>query len=554
MTMRYQHVLPMIALLVAVGPALAQEEVRAGSPDPAQPIQHAALKKTVKLHARTNSHKTALKPAVHYKKVKAPLPPPAPKREAAKTEPAPLPPAKPEAIKGEAKMPLPPAKPDAVKVELKTPLPPPKPVVAKAEPEKPAPPVKSDPAKAAAKPEPAAAAMIASDTQNKIQAALAWAGDFSDDSKGEDPLAAAIKNYQKRNKAKATGELTTDQRNALLASARAHETEFGWNVMADPATGIRIGLPIKLVPQVHDAAHGTRWSSAHGELQIETFRLKNLTLAALFEQQKKEPANRKIENSALHDDNFFISGVQGLKDFSVRARMRDGEIRGFILMYDQAWAGIVAPVTGAVASSFAPFPERGAPYAPLAKAVEYGSGLIVSAQGDIVTTRKLTEGCQVIIAPGLGNAERIADDAASGLALLRIYGHSKLAALPLADEPPKAGEVTLIGVPDPKEQSGTRQFTEVKARLTASGAIELRRSVPMAGLAGGAALDAQGRVLGMVDMHNAVLASAEPSSAPVRLVAATTIREFLSRHQPSLTSVRGGDVRDSIVRVVCVRK
>ena len=149
--------------------------------------------------------------------------------------------------------------------------------------------------------------------------------------------------------------------------------------MADPATGIRIGLPTKLVPQVHDAARGTRWSSAHGEFQIETFRIKNpdLKLAALFEQHKNEP-NRKVANSALHDDSFFISGMQGLKDFSVRAQMRDGEIRGFTLMYDQAWEGIVAPVTGAVVGSFAPFPERGVPYAPLAKSVEYGSGLIVS--------------------------------------------------------------------------------------------------------------------------------------------------------------------------------
>jgi hypothetical protein len=78
--------------------------------------------------------------------------------------------------------------------------------------------------------------------------------------------------------------------------------------------------------------------------------------------------------------------------------------------------------------------------------------------------------------------------------------------------------------------------------------------VPVVGLAGGAALDARGRVLGMIDMRNAVLASAEPSSAPMRLVAAGTIRNFLAAHRVALASGPGGDARDAIVRVICVRK
>jgi hypothetical protein len=540
MAMRRRHFLPIIALLVAVSPALAQEWMPAGSPEPVKPVRHVASKKTIKPQIRASR----IKPA-------------AARVKSAKTAPkSPLPTPKPQAAKVEPPAPLPPPKPAAAKVEPKMPLPPAKPEAAKAAPEK-LPPVKPDAAKLTAKSEPAApaTAAIAPEEWSKIQAALSWAGDFSDVAKGEDPLAAAIKNYQKRNKAKATGELTSDQRSALLASARAHETEFGWRVMADPATGIRIGLPTKLVPQVHDAAHGTRWSSAHGEFQIETFRIKNseLKLAALFEQQKNAP-NRKTGNSALHDDNFFISGVQGLKDFSVRAQMRDGEVRGFTLMYDQAWEGIVAPVTGAVVSAFAPFPERGAPYAPLAKSVEYGSGLVVSRQGHIITTRRLTEGCQVIVVPGLGNVERSADDEAGGLALLRTYRSSKLAPLTLADNPAKAGELTLIGIPDPKEQTGSRQVTEIKAQLAGNGVIELRRPVPVAGLSGGAALDAQGRVLGMVDMRNAVLASAEPAAAPVRLVSAATIRDFLARHHVSLASAPSGEARDSVVRVICVRK
>ena len=411
---------------------------------------------------------------------------------------------------------------------------------------------KSEPAKST----PDAFADIPPAERLKIQAALLWSGDYTGTVKGDDPLVAAIKNYQKRSKANATGVLTPGERANLLAAARTHEEEFGWSVVVDPATGIRIGLPTKMVPHARDAERGTRWSSAHGEVQVETFRItdRDLTLSALFEQQKKEPGTRKVEYSVLRDDNFFISGLQGLKKFSVKAQMRDGEVRGFTMLYDQMMETIVAPVMVAMSSAFSPFPERSAPFAALAKSVEYGNGLVVSAQGHIVTDRKLTEGCQVIVASGLGDAVRIADDKDNGLALLRIYGPRKLSVLALPRDIPKTGELTLIGIPDPKELDGSKKLTEIKARLVEGTAIELRQPVPMAGFSGAAALDGQGRFLGMMEMRNAVLASAEPAAPPVHLVTTETIRGFLSRHHVAGAETQSGDAKASVVRMICVRK
>jgi len=414
------------------------------------------------------------------------------------------------------------------------------------------------PQTAAAKAEPApdVFAGIPPDERLKIQAALLWSGDYTGAAGGDDPMLAAIRNYQKRSKAKITGALTPPERAALLAAAKVHEDEFGWSVVVDPATGIRIGLPTKMVPFALDAARGTRWSSAHGEVQVETFRIKDpeLKLAALFEREKKEPATRKVETSVLHDDNFFISGMQGLKLFSVRAKLRDGEVRGFTMLYDQMMEGIVAPVMVAMASAFSPFPERSAPYAALAQSVEYGNGLVVSAQGHIVTDLKLTQGCQVIVASGLGDADRVADDKDNGLALLRVYGPRKISPLSLTSGAAKAGELTLVGIPDPKEQDGSRKLTEIKARLAGGSAIELRQPVPMAGFSGAAALDAQGQFLGMMEMGNAVLASVEASAPPVRLITAKTIRGFLAAHNVQTAPTQTGDAKASVVRVICVRK
>src|SRR6476646_3411792 len=402
---------------------------------------------------------------------------------------------------------------------------------------------------------PAELAEIAPAERQKIQAALLWSGDYTGSIGGEDPLSSAIKNFQKRARSKITGVLSATERQNLLTAAKNHEEEFGWRVVTDPSTGVRLGLPAKLVPQVREAARGTRWSAAHGEVQVETFRIKDpaIKLAAVFEQQKKEPSTRKIESSALRDDSFSISGMQGLKKFSVRGYARDGEIRGFTLLFDQMMETIVAPVMAAMLSAFSPFPERGSPFAAMANSVEYGNGLIVSARGHIVTDRKLAAGCQVIVAAGLGDADRIAEDKDSGLALLRVYGPRNLSPLALVPDVLKRGDVTLIGIPDPKEQNGAKTLTEIKARLAENNAIELRQPVPMAGFSGAAALDAQGQFLGMMEMRNFVLASTEPAAPPVRLITAETIRDFLAAHYVA-PATEGSDARSAVVRIICVRK
>ena len=523
----------MLALFVGVPPAGAQDAPPGVIPMPkqqdTQPKKHVRHKAAVKPEAKAaNTIKKTARAAAKTTKAKAT----AAKKTASK-------PAQPAAAKAVAARP----KPAAI-IALPKPAPP--------RPE------------AAVTPAPAVAAAPVGDALSgvtpserlKIQAALLWSGDYTGSTGGEDAMLAAIKNYQKRNKAKVTGTLTPAERAALVAAARRHEEEFGWSVVVDPATGIRLGLPSKLVPQARDAAHGTRWSSAHGEVQVETFRYQDpsLTLAAMFEREKKEPATRQIEASALHDDDFFISGMQGLKMFSVRAKMRDGEIRGVTLLYDQMMEGIVAPVAAAMAAAFSPFPERSAPYAALAQSVEYGNGLVVSGQGHIVTDLALTQGCEVIVASGLGDADRIAADNEHGLALLRIYGPRKGAPLMLGGDTPKPGNVTLVGIPDPKEQDGSGKLTEVKARLADGSAIELRQPVPMAGFSGAAALDAQGRVLGMMEMGHAVLASVEASAPPVRLISADTIRGFLSAQHVETPTTASADAKAAVVRIICVRK
>jgi hypothetical protein len=515
--------LVMLALLFGASPAFAQW---LRNPGPVKPAPKAAT------HRHHGVHKHAAKPRQTTRKkaaIPAVKPQPDPRKAARAT------PAKKITNKKAAK-----------KVPLPTPAPQPK-KTAKAES------AKSEAAKKAPA-ESGVFAGISPEQRLKIRSALYWHGDYPKDEKGEDRTEAAIRSFQKRNRAKVTGVLTDDQRKDLVEADDRYRKRYGWRVVLDPATGIRIGLPTKLVPDAYEAPYGTRWSSPHGTVKVETFRIRgpNADLAKLYKEARTHPSSRRVETGVLHDDSFFISGMQGLKDFAVRAKLRDGEVRGFTILYDQMMETIVAPVMVAMASAFSPFPAQPAPFASLSKRVEYGTGLIVSGRGDIVTASKVAHGCEVIVADGLGNAARVAEDRTSGLALLRVYGTAGLPALALPRTTPKPGDVTLIGIPDPKEVDGLKQLIEIKARVTGSHAIVPRQPEPLAGFAGAAALDGKGNFVGMMETRNYELASMQPSVPPVRLVGAAAIRDFLDRHHVAPDGKVAA--RQAAVRVICVRK
>src|SRR5882757_8367597 len=245
-----------------------------------------------------------------------------------------------------------------------------------------------------------------------IQFDLAWTGHFNGLINGEfnDRSVAAVKAFQRDFKFKETGTLAPAERAQLASMSKTKQEQVGWRMVDDKATGAQVGLPTKQVPNVSKGQSGTRWASAQGQVQIETFRLREpgMTLQAVFEQQKKEPPNRKLEVNLLRNDFFIVSGMQGLKKFYVRGEIRDLEVRGLTILYDQANEGIMDPVTVVMSSAFAPFPGTGLTAlmgpAPRRK-VEYGTGIVVTAAGHILTDRQLTDGCNVVQVSGHGDAD-----------------------------------------------------------------------------------------------------------------------------------------------------
>ena len=392
-----------------------------------------------------------------------------------------------------------------------------------------------------------------------IQFDLAWIGAYNGLITGEanDKTTAAIKTFQKDHRFKETGTLAQPERAQLGALSKEKQDQVGWRMVDDKVTGAQIGLPTKQVPNTGPGKSGTRWFSAQGQIQVETFRIRGpgSALADVYDQQKKEPPGRHIEVNLLRPDFFILAGMQGLKKFYVRAEIRDAEVRGMTILYDQATEGIMDPVVVVMSSAFAPFSGSGIAAlsgTPGKRKVEYGSGIIVTAAGHILSDRRLTDGCNVIGVAGYGNAERVAEDQAADLALLRIYGAPDLAPAALVHEGAKGPDLTLVGISDPQAQGGGNAVSTVAARLNGDTILP----APPPGFDGAAAIDAQGRVFGMVELKNGAVAGSAASPGSATVVPVETLRKFLDAQYVTPATGRVGTdaAKAAVVRVICVRK
>ena len=398
-------------------------------------------------------------------------------------------------------------------------------------------------------------------TQAELQALqtdLAWTGHYNGIINGEvsDRLIVAIKAFQKDHGGKQTGVLNPQERSVLTAAARKSRGNAGWKTVTDAGTGVRLGLPAKLVPQQSSDGNDTKWSSSTGTIQILLTRRKdaNLTTASLADHERKEPAGRKVEYNAVKPDFFVLSGTQGLKKFYVRGQVRGSEARILSILYDQATEGTMEPVVIAMSSAFDPFPVDGGP--PPRKTVEYGTGVVVSSDGAIVTDRDVADGCRSTVVAGYGNADKIAEDKDHGLALLRIYGARGLRPIAL-DGGAAKGSLDLVGIADPQNQGGGSAVSRVKASATPTGSAgeSALSPVPALGFSGASALDANGKFAGLVLLKPVVVAGASGSTpaAQAMLAPVEAVQAFLKAN--NVTPASGAfDAKASVVRVICVRK
>src|SRR5260221_6984943 len=194
-----------------------------------------------------------------------------------------------------------------------------------------------------------------------IQSDLAWVGQYNGAITGEvsERMVAAIKEFQKERGGKQTGVLNPQERGVLAETAKRRQDNVGWKIVTDAGSGVRLGIPSKLVPQQSSDANGARWSSSTGTIQIQLSRRKeaNPTTAKLAEKEKKEPAGRAVDYTVVKPDFFVLSGLQGLKKFYVPGTFKGARARIHTTLRDQATENTVEPIVIAMSSAFNPFPS-----------------------------------------------------------------------------------------------------------------------------------------------------------------------------------------------------
>ncbi len=408
------------------------------------------------------------------------------------------------------------------------------------------------------KPEETANAMAQAE-RLALQSDLAWVGEYNGAITGDvsERMVAAIKEFQKARGGKPTGVLNPQERGVLADTAKRRQDSVGWKIVTDPGTSVRLGIPQKLTPQQTSDANGAKWTSPTGTIQIQLARRKEAgpTTAKLAEREKKEPG-RNIDYTVVKPDFFVLSGLQGLKKFYLRGTFKGDEVRILTILYDQATENTVEPVVIAMSSAFNAFPS-GVQVAgpPPRKTVEYGTGIVVSDDGAIVTDRQVTDECLAVAIGGYGNADRVAEDKDHDLALLRIYGARGLKPLDIAGGASKTA-LDLTGISDPQSQGGGAAVSSVKAAVAQiGGGSDVALSPPPAlGFSGAAALDADGKFAGIALLKPVLVAGlANAAPAQATLVSADTVRDFLKANG---VNASGGspDAKASVVRVICVRK
>jgi peptidoglycan hydrolase-like protein with peptidoglycan-binding domain len=409
------------------------------------------------------------------------------------------------------------------------------------------------------KPEDTASAMGQAE-RLALQSDLAWVGQYNGAITGDlsERMVNAIKEFQKGRGGKPTGVLNPQERGILADTAKKKQESVGWKIVTDPGTGVRLGIPTKLVPQQASDADGTKWTSPTGTIQIQLARRKEAgpVTAKLAEREKKEPG-RNIDYTVVKPDFFVLSGLQGLKKFYLRGTFKGDEVRILTILYDQATENTVEPVVIAMSSAFNAFPaavQTAGP--PPRKTVEYGTGVVISDDGAIIADRQITDGCLTVAIAGFGNADRLAEDKEHDLALLRIYGARGLKALNLANAATKTA-LDLTGIADPQNQGGGAAVTGIKASVAqlGGGSDIALTPAPALGFSGAPAQDGDGRFAGVALLKPVQIAgpaNGVPAAQAV-LVTSDTVRDFLKANG---VNVAGGstDAKASVVRVICVRK
>ncbi|MGX5737035.1 serine protease [Bosea thiooxidans] len=400
---------------------------------------------------------------------------------------------------------------------------------------------------------------LAEAERKAIQNDLIWAGGFSGAISGSyGPLTFRAINTFKGGRGPADGILAPAERAALAKAAQTARDAAGFRLVADEKTGVRIGIPTKLLPKSSTTPSGSRWQSADEKVTLDTSASPpGDTLEALFEKAVAVTPNnpgRKITYKLLRPDFFVVTGETPTGRFYRRLSAGPQGLRGFSIGYDKALAAEVDKLVIAIAGSFDPFPTgpmpgpgtaaagRAGP-APLTQPAQrsnerYGAALAVSPTVALSAAAAI-DGCRSLSVAGRPAKLRLKDDA-SGLVLLDLEGRAAGNPPALRTGAPGADEaLVLVAFGD---DAGKRAAVALPGQSVQAGAKPAVSAPLQPGQAGAPAFDRQGRLVGLITANpsdRVLVAGVAPQRAHV-IGDAAAIQAALGQAGLSLPAAAAG--------------
>ncbi|MEM6760428.1 MAG: serine protease [Pseudomonadota bacterium] len=362
---------------------------------------------------------------------------------------------------------------------------------------------------------------LSGEERQALQVALQWAGTYQgaiDGAYGRGTR-AAMAAWQEQQGLPGTGVLTTAQRAALLRDYNAVLTDIGFAVVRDETAGIEIGLPMGAVAfekYEYPFAHYNRSGDIEARVLLISQAGDQTTLFGLYDiMQTLEivPLDGPRERG---ERSFTIKGTDGQIVSETRARLEDGQIKGFTLVWpagDEArrtrlidemartlvrLEGTISPEAGAEAQAIDLIAGLTVRKPRLSR-----SGFFVDSKGTAVTTQGAVAGCGRITLDDEIEADVVFEDAARGVAVLQPRtGVSPLAVARFSARAPRlASEVAASGYSyEGVLGAPSMTFGTLSDLQGLRGEPDLARLAltMLPGDAGGPVLDAGGGVLGML--------------------------------------------------------
>ncbi|WP_171234035.1 serine protease [Ruegeria sp. HKCCA6837] len=280
--------------------------------------------------------------------------------------------------------------------------------------------------------------LLTAQERKDLQTALQAAGFYNSTIDGAfgQGTRRSMGDWQRFNGYEATGVLTTAQRKALIDDYNAPLTSVGMAQYKDDAAGITMDLPLDAVRfDRYEApfAHFNSASDLNAKILLISQDGDKRTLRALYEvMQSLEivPLNGQRE---LRGDRFTLEGRgNGVVSFT-QARLTDGKIKGFTLVWPEGDEARRLRVLSAMASSFTTTDAvlDAAAGADAAQSIDLMSGLQIrkprlsrsgffaDEKGTVLTVSEAVENCTRITLDGDQEVQLAKADNDIGVAVLR---------------------------------------------------------------------------------------------------------------------------------------